>query len=342
VKKNIVVCADGTWNHPEQASSDCISNVLKVSRRIKSQTGQHAQQVFYDWGLGSYHAPISAGVTGRGLDKNVLDAYRYIVHNYDDDSQLFLFGFSRGAYTVRALCGLINNVGIIKACHGDHIHEAWQIYKSTHRADHPKGERALAFRERFAHATMRIRFVGVWDTVGALGIPFSLLGWMGENQEFYDTKLSSNIEIARHALAIDERRQDFAPALWHPHPRVDLKQMWFAGVHSDVGGGYPNDENGLNSADAPLAWLLNEASDAGLFVEPFYSPPSDALPKLHKSRRHVFRVKRPLVRELAIEMAGTGLHRSVLERWQRQPSYRPPQLQALLDKTELDQLPWCD
>jgi uncharacterized protein (DUF2235 family) len=342
MEKNIVICADGTWNHPEQSSNDCISNVLKISRRIKSQTGQHAQQVFYDWGLGSYHAPISAGVTGRGLDKNVLDAYRYIVHNYDDESRLFMFGFSRGAYTVRALCGLINNVGIIKANFGDHIYEAWEIYKSTHLDDHPKGQRALAFRKKYTHETMRIRFVGVWDTVGALGIPFSLLGWLGENQEFYDTKLSSNIEIARHALAIDERRQDFAPALWHPHPQVDLKQVWFAGVHSDVGGGYPDDENGLNSADEPLAWLLNEASHAGLHVEEFKPPRSTKLAKLHKSRRHVFRVKRPLIRDLAIDLQGTALHRSVLTRWQRQPRYRPPQLQALLKQRGLDDLPWSD
>lgn len=340
MKRNIVICADGTWNRPEQTLSECVSNVLKVSRRIKSQTGHHAQQVFYDWGLGSYHDTVRGGITGHGLDKNVLDAYRYVVHNYDEDSQLFLFGFSRGAYTVRALSGLINNVGILKPSHGDLIPKAWQIYKSSSQQDHPKGERAMAFNEAYAFKTKHIRFIGVWDTVGALGIPFSLLGWLGEDDEFYDTKLSSNVDIARHALAIDERRQDFAPAMWQPRSDVDLQQVWFAGVHSDVGGGYPEDKNGLTSADEPLAWLLNEAAKAGLHVQHFEPPASEHMPQLHKSRRHVFRVKRPLVRDLALQIEGTFLHKSVLKRWREHESYRPPQLRALEKQQPIEAWPW--
>lgn len=342
VLKNIIVCSDGTWNSPEQKPSDCASNVLKLSRCVISQAASPSQQIFYDWGLGSYHDSVRAGITGHGLDKNVLDAYRYIVHNYDDDSQLFLFGFSRGAYTVRALCGLINNVGILKSQHGERIAEAWQIYKSCHRRDHPKGDRALHFTQQYAHATKRIRFVGVWDTVGALGIPFSLLGWLSDDDEFYDTRLSSNIDIARQALAIDERREDFAPALWQPRAGVDLKQVWFAGVHSDVGGGYPRDDLGLLSSDAPLRWLLREAEKAGLQIAIDEPVEKSGLPKLHRSRRHVFRIKRPLIRDLALHIKGTSIHRSVLERWQQQPSYRPAQLQALLEEAGLEDLPWCD
>ncbi len=340
--KSIVICSDGTWNRPEQTSSDCASNVLKLSRCVLSRAAPNSQQVFYDWGLGSYHDSVRAGMTGHGLDKNVLDAYRYIVHNYDDDSQLFLFGFSRGAYTVRALCGLINNVGILKSPFGDRIAEAWQIYKSSHRRDHPKGDRAMHFSQQYAHATKRIRFVGVWDTVGALGIPFSLLGWLNDDDEFYDTRLSSNIDIARQALAIDERREDFVPALWQPREGVDLKQVWFAGVHSDVGGGYPRDKNGLLSSEAPLRWLLAEAAKAGLQVDMQASIDATDMPQLHRSRRHVFRLKRPLVRDLALHIKGTSIHRTVLERWQQQPSYRPVQLKRLLEKVGLEDLPWSD
>lgn len=342
VFKNIVVCSDGTWNRPEQNTKDSASNVLKLSRRIETQRGAHSQQVFYDWGLGSYHDALRGGISGHGLDKNVLDAYRYIVHNYDDDSQLFLFGFSRGAYTVRALCGLINNIGILHSQYGEKITEAWQIYKSSHRRDHPKGERALAFANNYSHSTKRIRFVGVWDTVGALGIPFSMLGWLSDDDEFYDTALSSNIQIARQALALDERREDFAPALWQPRDDVDLKQVWFAGVHSDVGGGYPKDRQGLFSADTPLAWLLKEAQLAGLHVDSVEPISSSVLPQLHRSRRHVFRIKRPLIRELALHLSGTAIHESVLQRWLAHDHYRPAQLVPLVEQAGLAGLPWCD
>lgn len=340
--KNIVVCSDGTWNRPEQAAHDYPSNVLKLCRLVKSQSSVPVQQVFYDWGLGSYHDMVRGGLTGFGLDKNVLDAYRYVVHNYDDQSQLFLFGFSRGAYTVRALCGLINNVGILKSVYGDKIHEAWHIYKSSLRRDHPKGERALAFAHQYSYATKRIQFLGVWDTVGALGIPFSMLGWLSGDDEFYDTALSSNIAVARQALALDERREDFAPALWQPREDVDLKQLWFAGVHSDVGGGYAPDKHGLVSADEPLHWLLNEARIAGLVVEDVVPVNTDTLPQLHRSRRHVFRLKKPLIRALALHLKGTSIHRSVRRRWQQQSSYRPPQLIPLVAQAGLDGLPWSD
>jgi len=338
---NIVICCDGTWNRPEQNSSDCASNVLKLSRLVNSQNGGILQQVFYDWGLGSYHDTLRAGMTGYGLDKNVLDAYRYIVHNYNDQSQLFLFGFSRGAYTVRALSGLINNIGILKSEHGGRIYEAWQIYKSGHKRDHPKGLRATAFKAHYAHTTSRIRFIGVWDTVGALGIPFSLLGWLNDGDEFYDTELSSDVEIARQALAIDERRQDFEPALWQAKTGVDLKQVWFAGVHSDVGGGYAPDAMGLNAADEPLNWLLKEAEAAGLIVAE--TPKMSLnLGRLHRSRRHVFRIKRPLVRDLQIGTEGIFIHSSVLRRWQSDKKYRPTQIVKLLKAMSIDHLPWCD
>ena len=128
---NIVICADGTWNRPEEdLSKDYPTIVLKMARAITPEQGDVKQHVFYDWGLGSYHDKMSAGMTGSGIHKNILDGYRYIVQNYNEGDRIYLFGFSRGAYTVRALSGLINNCGILKRAEARLISEAWKIYKS--------------------------------------------------------------------------------------------------------------------------------------------------------------------------------------------------------------------
>ena len=112
---NIVVCADGTWNRPEEdLEADFPTNVLRLAQAVKPTSGDTKQHVFYDWGLGAYHDKLLGGGIGRGIHKNILDGYRYIVQNYAPRDKLYLFGFSRGAYTVRALCGLINNCGILK------------------------------------------------------------------------------------------------------------------------------------------------------------------------------------------------------------------------------------
>ena len=127
---NIVVCADGTWNRPEEdLEKDHATNVLKLAWAIRPKWRDLKQQVFYDWGLGSYHERFVTGATGRGIHKNIVDGYRYIVQNYTPNDRIYLFGFSRGAYTVRALCGLINNCGIVKRAHAKLIEQAWKIYK---------------------------------------------------------------------------------------------------------------------------------------------------------------------------------------------------------------------
>lgn len=113
--KRIVICADGTWNRPEKDPEDQPTNVLKLARAVKPVASDGiAQQVFYDWGLGSYHDTVVASTTGRGINKNIMGNYRYLVQNYAPGDEIYLFGFSRGSYTVRSLCGLINNCGILK------------------------------------------------------------------------------------------------------------------------------------------------------------------------------------------------------------------------------------
>ena len=273
-------------------------------------------------------------MTGRGIHKNILDGYRYIVQNYAPDDNIYLFGFSRGAYTVRALCGLINNCGILKRADARLIQQAWNIYKRPSKRYSPDGQASIDFRHTHSHNSRKVHFVGVWDTVGSLGIPFSLMGLLDGKDEFYDTKMGSNLRIARHALAIDEKRPDFEPTLWAPKEGVDLQQVWFAGTHSDVGGSYPPDKTtGTVASDTPLAWMLAEARKAGLKLEPHISQrltDGSAAP-LHESRRHVFRLRKSLHRPLVDNRFPTAIHNSVKIRYQQNPDYRPPQLTKLID-----------
>jgi uncharacterized protein (DUF2235 family) len=291
--------------------------------------------VFYDWGLGSYHSKVSAGATGRGIHKNIVDGYRYIVQNYASGDKIFLFGFSRGAYTVRALCGLINNCGIPKRPDAKYIAQAWRIYKSASKTNRPDGDDAKEFRASHCHQSRNVHFVGVWDTVGSLGIPFSLMGMFKGKDEFYDTKMGSNVSFARHALAIDEQRQDFEPTVWTPRPGVNLKQIWFAGSHADVGGSCgPDKHTGLIAADAPLEWVLSEAEKQGLRAESYIKTEfTDSInAKTHKSRDHVYRFKKRLHRPLIIDDKPTKIHPSVKSRYLADDDYRPPQLKSLVNE----------
>lgn len=328
--KRIVICADGTWNRPEKnLKKDFPTNVLKLARAISPvDSSDTAQQIFYDWGVGSYYDPVVGGAMGKGLHKNIMDDYRYIVQNYSPGDELFLFGFSRGAYTVRSLCGLINNCGIIKRADACLIEQAFMHYKKPGKDYAPEGIRSLEFRQAHAHPSREIKFVGVWDTVGGMGIPLSFLGNLSDTDEFYDTKIGRNVRIARHALAIDELRRDFEPTVWLPRANLDLKQVWFPGAHSDVGGSYPPDKDGCVLADISLGWMMAEARLAGLALEPHLQqslqPKSTAT--LHLSRRSYYRVKKKFYRPIDHGKDNILLHTSVKQRWDLDPKYRPKNL----------------
>jgi uncharacterized protein (DUF2235 family) len=333
--KRIVICADGTWNRPEKdVDKDRPTNVLKLARAIAPVDGQQtSQQVFYDWGIGSYYDPIIGGATGKGINKNIMDDYRYIVQNYAPGDEIFLFGFSRGAYTVRSLCGLINNCGILKRPDARLIQAAFDHYKKPGKAYHPKGEKSLEFRALHSHESRTIKFVGVWDTVGALGIPFSFLGLLDKKDEFYDTKICPNVVVARHAMAIDEQRSDFEPTVWIKQPDTDLQQVWFAGVHGSVGGGLDPDPDGGLLSDIALAWMINEAGAAGLSTEPHLAAGVNAKPtaKLHQSRKHIYRSRPRYQRPIDHGKTAVLVHESVKQRWDAMPKYRPDNLAAYLD-----------
>ena len=337
MKKRIVICADGTWNKPEKdLNKDFPTNVLKLARAI-SPLGNDGipQQVFYDWGIGSYHDEVVAGATGKGLHKNIMDDYRYIVQNYSPDDEIYLFGFSRGAYTIRCLCGLINNIGILKRPDAALIQKAFNHYKRSGAAYAPEGDQSISFRQKYSHGSRKIKYVGVWDTVGAMGIPISFLGLFDDKDEFYDTKIGSNVSVARHAMAIDEHRSDFVPTVWKPKVSVNMKQVWFAGAHSDIGGSYKPDNDGNVMSDNALGWMINQVSDFDLTVEHHIVDglcDNSAMASLHNSRRSFYRIKSKHYRSLDHGQGEVLFHNSVKKRWDNDSKYRPKNLKAYIDE----------
>lgn len=332
MKKRIIICADGTWNSPEKPNP---TNVLKLSRAISpiAQDGL-PQQVFYDWGIGSYHDSFISGVTGKGLHKNIKDCYRYLVQNYNNADEIFLFGFSRGAYTIRSLCGLINNCGILKRENAKLINTAFEYYKNPSKKYHPSATLSKEFKNNNSHKSKDITFVGVWDTVGAMGIPISFLGLFEDKDEFYDTKMGKNIKTARHALAIDEHRSDFVPTIWDESNHTDIQQVWFCGAHSDTGGSYKEDKDGSLLSDIPLKWLVDEAKEKGLGVERYLENKITNNPNayIHNSRRSFYRIKEKYYRKLEQYQEEVLLHSSVKKRWESDNSYRPKNLAEYIDR----------
>lgn len=330
--KRIIICSDGTWNSPENEHA---TSVLRLANAIAPEDAQgNKQTIFYDWGVGSDGQKLAGGLSGAGIDKNIMDCYRFIVHNYDagDSSspgdRIFLFGFSRGAYTVRSLGGFIRNCGLLRREHAERIPEAYNLYRKRTKNSHPDSPEALAFRASYAVADRTsIEFLGAWDTVGSLGVPVPFWGTLNESKYlFHDTEPSSIIRCARHAVSIDENREDYLPTLWNEKPGLDLKQMWFAGVHSDVGGAYP--ARGLG--DVACQWMLKEAVARGLAAETHLTSGihPDPLDKLHNEYKGIFRLRGKVDREI---LPGWPIHKSVKQRWIADPKYRPKAVKRLLD-----------
>ena len=336
MKKRIVVCADGTWNRPEKnLKEDVPTNVIRLARAVSPVVDDEtSQQVLYDWGLGSYHDEWRAGITGSGIHKNIMDGYRYIVQNYSPDDELFLFGFSRGAYTVRSLCGLINNCGILKRPDAHLIQTAFDHYKRQEDDYAPEGTESVAFRKRYAHPSKEVQFLGVFDTVGALGIPFSWLDWLNPEDEFYDTKAGPNVRVARHALAIDEHRYDFQATILESRGNLDLKQVWFIGAHSDVGGSYKSDEDGTLLSDIALGWMMGEAEQAGLTFEKHLGKSLNPNPTatLHDSSSLKFRSWKDIWHPIDHGKDKVLIHESVKKRWAQDPRYQPKNLDEYVKK----------
>jgi uncharacterized protein (DUF2235 family) len=332
MRKRLVVCCDGTWNKADQASNGhpCPTNVVKLAYRVAKRDGDIPQIIFYDQGVGTGNVldRWSGGALGEGLDDNIFDAYRFLIANYEVDDEIFLFGFSRGAFTARSIAGMIRKCGIVKRTSISQYAPAMHLYRDAHV--HPDDPAAKQFKQSHScsDSDIGIRFIGVWDTVGALGIPMRGLRWLTRRKHvFHDTELSGTVQTARHALAIDERRAPFEPTLWQEKakPNQTIEQVWFPGVHSDVGGGYKESE----LSDVALQWMLDEAKGAGLALDAdvLTGRPLKPVPnaKLHDSKTGLYNLTKGIDRPIGV--GGTqSVHPSAIARWDNDRSYRPKNL----------------
>lgn len=266
IMKRIVIGADGTWQAEGAATP---SYVRRMCEHISGHHHQVQQIGFCDAGIGTEGSWLGnkvSGAIGAGLNKNILDCYASLVQRYEPGDDIFLFGFSRGAYTVRSLAGLIRNCGILKRRFSHKAPDALSIYRRKAKTHAPDGTVARRFRASYAVADESpIHFLGVFDTVGSLGIPALWGGVSGLSVfGFHDVTLSHIVRHARHALAVDERRMQFPPTVWNTasarQKGIDAKQVWFAGVHSDIGGAF--EETALG--DCAGGWMVNEAEACGL------------------------------------------------------------------------------
>jgi uncharacterized protein (DUF2235 family) len=274
--KNIVICCDGTSNQP---STD-MTNVAKLYFTLVKDP--LTQTTFYHPGVGTMEPPgaltwtektltvLDGLAMGGGIQNDIRDAYVFLCDTFSPGDRVFIFGFSRGAYTARALTGLLKMYGLIQSGNAPlapyAIRMIFAINRATLRNDKATADRVFELAHRFNATFSRScqpYFVGLWDTV-------SSVGWFAHPTHLPFTANNADIAIARHAVAIDEHRAFFPPNLWWPAPPTpgprDLVQVWFPGVHCDVGGGYPE---GPESAQSkyPLAWMIGEASKAGLLVD---------------------------------------------------------------------------
>ncbi len=351
--KNIVICCDGTGNEYGPTNS----NVVKLFQVLERDPA--TQAAFYDPGVGTMAAPeaiskLMKKVTwilglafGFGLQRNVCEAYAYLMENYRSGDRVFLFGFSRGAYTARALAAMLHKVGLLERGAENQIPYAFRMFgQKTNFAV------AGGFKKTFSRPCP-VHFVGVWDTV-------STVGWVYNPVTFPFTARNPSIGVFRHAISIDERRTHFRTNLFRAEGEQDCKQVWFAGVHADVGGSYPEPESGL--AKLTLQWMLREAQTHGLLIDQkraeeivlgigkdgYAAPDSSAMQHdqlkqwgwrivEHLPRRYIdMREEPPTVAwswspfsgfyRPRFMAEGACLHQSVLTRMSSKPDYRPVNL----------------
>ncbi|MBV9761381.1 MAG: DUF2235 domain-containing protein [Acidobacteriaceae bacterium] len=320
--KRIVHGADGTWD-----SAVTHSNVKRLCDAIAPVP---EQTVFYDDGIGADGNPVLGiveGAFGLGIYGKVKKAYHDIAQVYQKDDELFLFGFSRGAFTARSLAGMIAVSGL--PIGGDRsedlVNAAFRAYRERDPARRKEKVAALNLYDA------KIKMVGVWETVGSLGIPSVLGGVDPALYGFLDTKLHPDVKNAYHAVAIDESRQEFPPTLWQEPGALDqiVQQVWFCGVHSDVGGGERDVRDGaLSLADITLTWMMDKASELDLQfkddVRAQYESPLDskfALCELHTSFGGI-----PIPRRIP---DNAFLSNSVVIRFQSDSSWRPRALSVV-------------
>lgn len=362
--KNIIICCDGTNNQLDGE----FSNVAKLYSVLEKIPGQ--QVVYYDPGVGTLGDPRFALRTtqalsrylglafGYGFRENISEAYAFLMDTYEEGDRIFLFGFSRGAFTVRSLAGVLHTCGLVEKRNQNLLPYLFRIHMRS--SDTPEDgvraggdggkvygkEAAKRFKEIYAR-TVRPHFLGIFDTVTSLG-------WVHRRTYYPYSTQNPDVRTVRHAVSIDERRAQYRSNLWTASDGQDVREVWFSGVHSDIGGGYPEEESGL--AKIPLAWMVAEAYAAGLRVDiakygqivlgenqqpgraPYVAP--DPAARLHESlagpwwlleyvptrsrwKNSPLRLPRAQYRDLR---GRPFIHQSVLDRVRDVPGYRPPEL----------------
>lgn len=375
--KNIAIFCDGTWQNLAQKFP---TNVTRLARAITPSTKidgrETTQVVYYDNGVGvgngvlDHAQRILGGAFGEGLDAKIAAAYEFLCLNYSPGDRIFVFGFSRGAYTARSLCGLLRRAWILRRQNIGLVDEAIDIYRN-HSKD---AVEAAVFRKNNCYdadvflkargadpkialvpdaASERplasIQYVGVWDTVGSMGVPSGLpfADHFNDRYRFHDESLSKFVVSARHAVAIDERRDSFTPSLWdnidalnansgaldRPVTVRPYQQSWFPGHHGSVGGG--EDDGGVSIL--PLIWIADGAIAAGLAFDDelldIYRDAEDAeapFPTPHRSIGDIVMMAGGQS-DRAGPAAETDISAAAIRRWRGLSDYRPEPLHPWAD-----------
>lgn len=279
--RNLVICCDGTNNEFGSRNTNVVRLVQVLER------DQTKQRLYYDPGVGTLPEPsaftaaakwiskIGGLAFGEGLTWKISEAYEWLMDTWEPGDQVFLFGFSRGAYSVRVLAALLHGIGLLPKGNNNLVPYAMRLFKAI--ANSPSKSKKKfnknfvlcdKFRRTFARAIpdapdeerrFPVHFIGVWDTV-------SSVGWVWEPAQYAYTRMNPSVKKVRHAVSIDERRIFFRQNLFKAAPGQDLVELWFPGVHSDVGGGYPQADSGLSRL--AFQWMVTEAQTAGILVNP--------------------------------------------------------------------------
>ena len=259
--KRLVIFSDGTWNH---LNLDSPSNVVRLLQLAKTQDCRGVQQIlYYDSGLGTesnLKDKLLGGAIGYGIDKNIKDLYKFLCSNYVEDDEVYLFGFSRGAYTIRSLVGMIYCSGLLPHYNITKTDEAYKLYRSKYK---PSSETSKSFRQENSSQQIDITLLTCFDTVGSLGVP-SPFGLASRRYQFHDTKLNRKVKHAIHAVALDEIRQSFALTPMTAHSDTKLAEKWFVGHHGCVGGGTKCLKELSN---IPLLWVVEQIGKFNLSLE---------------------------------------------------------------------------
>lgn len=268
--KRLVCSMDGTWNDDVEALPS--TNVAKLTRAVLPFDDRGIRQlVRYVAGIpASQEGSMSfEEASGSEIGERIRAAYQFLSNTYEPGDEIYLFGFSRGAYEARSLASFIALFGIARKDASFSIEDAWQLYRLSERR---RDFNAVAELSDACHYPVRIRCIGVWDTVEYAGTSRWSWGWLRGKRSYHDIRWHDTVDVTLHALAIDETRRAFRPAMFTLDPDIALpphqhvEQAWFAGSHGDVGGGWPETE----LADVALLWMaakIRSTTDLALDIE---------------------------------------------------------------------------